>query len=146
MSGAWCGWASETSGQRHGNIGSLATGQRMTTNQILSRREGAPLQGWAGGMGRGGCWATARPAAPPPLLSQNPLPPSSSPSPLGSSSSPGMLFFFFFPLSSSLSHFLPPLSYSASRQVFVSFPSPPPFFFTTVLPSLLCLYLSFGRM
>lgn len=35
--------------QRHGNIGSLATGQRMTTNQILSRRDGAPLRGWAGG-------------------------------------------------------------------------------------------------
>lgn len=34
----------------------------MTTR--YSRREGAPLQGWAGG--NEGCWATARPAAPPP--------------------------------------------------------------------------------
>lgn len=54
-----------------------ATGQRMTTR--YSRREGAPLQGWAGG--NEGCWATARPAAPPPrplpaALSQNPPTPS----------------------------------------------------------------------
>jgi len=50
-----------------------ATAQRMTTR--YSRREGAPLQGWAGG--NEGCWATARPAAPLPrplraTLSQNP--------------------------------------------------------------------------
>lgn len=44
-------------------ISGLATGQRMTSR--YSQREGAPLQerGWAGG--NEGCWATARPAAPP---------------------------------------------------------------------------------
>lgn len=44
-------------------ISGLATGQRMTSR--YSRREGAPLErGWTGG--NEGCWATARPAAPPP--------------------------------------------------------------------------------
>lgn len=44
-----------------------------------SRREGAPLRGWAGG--NEGCWATARPAAPPPTppCSQNPPTPPRSP-------------------------------------------------------------------
>lgn len=65
-------------------ISGLATGQRMTSR--YSQREGAPLQekGWAGG--NEGCWATARPAAPPSPLprafSQNPpATPSFLPSP-----------------------------------------------------------------
>lgn len=54
----------------------------MTTR--YSRREGAPLQEWAGR--NEGCWATARPAAPPPAPSREALakstssPPSSTPS------------------------------------------------------------------
>lgn len=55
-------------------ISGLATGQRMTTR--YSRREGAPLQEWAGG--NEGCWATARPAAPPPAPSRDALAKSTS--------------------------------------------------------------------
>lgn len=46
----------------------------MTTR--YSRREGAPLQEWAGG--NEGCWATARPAAPPPAPSRDALAKSTS--------------------------------------------------------------------
>lgn len=46
----------------------------MTTR--YSRREGAPLQEWAGE--NEGCWATARPAAPPPAPSRDALAKSTS--------------------------------------------------------------------
>jgi len=46
----------------------------MTTR--YSQREGAPLQEWAGG--NEGCWATARPAAPPPTPSREALAKSTS--------------------------------------------------------------------
>lgn len=54
----------------------------MTTR--YSRREGAPLQEWAGG--NEGCWATARPAAPPPAPSREALAKSTSSPPFVSPS------------------------------------------------------------
>lgn len=124
--------------QRHGNIGSLATGQRMTTNQILSRREGAPLQGWAGGSevdaGR------RRGPRRHPLCSRkiHPFSRSSFPSPLGSSSSPGMLFPLLLLHPSLTFCLLCSTPLSTSRQVFVSFlPSLSfLFFYDCALPSL----------
>lgn len=136
-------------GQRHGNIGSLATGQRMTTNQILSRREGAPLQGWAGGSevdaGR------RRGPRRHPLCSRKIHPLSSSILFLPWDALPTSTASFFLPLPSLAFCLLCPTPLSTSRQVFVSFLLPSFFFFFSFYEEgcsafPLCLYLSFGRM
>ena len=103
-------------------IGGLATGQRMTSR--YSRREGAPLRGWAGG--NEGCWATARPAAPPPppLLAKSTDPPSPS-LPLSIYLSiylsfPPSIAFFFSLLSLSFSLLNFPLSVPPSPHTSIS--------------------------
>lgn len=83
----------------------------MTTR--YSRREGAPLQGWAGG--NEGCWATARPAAPPPAPPRDALAKSTGFPPI----IPAIL-----PVARTLSPSWSPRSPSSTRCLFAASPRP----------------------